>query len=101
MPITPTVAPSPVDGSRRRPAGRGVTGPKFFTNTGPRSAPFLWREACAAIDVLRSPDDLAPIGTARLAGCTASGIAIWEIIVGRAAIPGRRVVLGREFIPRR
>ena len=92
---------SRVEGTRRRPAGRGVTGPKFFTNAGPRSGPFLWRDDCAAIDVLRSRDDVAPIGTARLAGCTDSGIAIWEINIGRAGIPGRWIVLGREFLPRR
>jgi hypothetical protein len=92
---------SPVEGGRREPAGRGVTRPKFFTNAGPRSGPILGREACAAIDVLRSPDDLAPIGTARPAGSTASGIAIWEMIIGHAVLPGSWIVLGREFILRR
>jgi hypothetical protein len=93
--------PSPADGARRRPAGRGVTGPKFFTNANPWSAPFLWRDDCAAIDVLRSPDDSAPIGTARPVGCTESGIAIWEISLAYAKVPGRWIVLGREFLPKR
>jgi hypothetical protein len=51
--------------------------------------------------VLRSPDDFAPIGTARLAGCTTSGIAIWEISLAHAKVPGRWIVLGREFLPKR
>ena len=60
----------------------------------------LWRDGDTTIDVLRHPDDPAPIRTARLAGRTASGIAIWEMIVGHTELPGRWIVLGREFIPR-
>jgi hypothetical protein len=92
---------SPVDGGRRKRAGGDVTGPKFFTSTGPRSGPFLRRDDRLAIDVLRSPDDFAPIGTARLAGCTDGGIAIWEISLADAKVPGRWIVLGREFLPKR
>jgi hypothetical protein len=92
---------SPVDGGRRRPAGGGVAGLGFFTHTGPRSGPILWRDDHAAIDVVRNPDDFAPIGTARPAGRTESGIAIWEIVIGHMALPGRWIVLGREFMPRR
>jgi hypothetical protein len=92
---------SPVDGGRRKPAGGGVNGLKYFTYVGPRSGPILWRDDCAIIDVLRNPSDLAPIGTARLAGRTESGIAIWEIIIGQAAVPGSWIVLGREFLPKK
>jgi hypothetical protein len=92
---------SPVDGGRRKPAGGGDAGLKFFTNVGPRSGPILWRDDCTAVDVLRNPDDLAPIGTARPAGRTESGITIWEIIIGHAELPGRWIVLGREFLPRK
>jgi hypothetical protein len=91
---------TPVDGGRRKPAGGGVAGPKFFTNAGPRSGPILWREDCAAIDVLRGPDDLAPIGMAGPVGCTESGIAIWKIVLGSLELPGRWIVLGREFCRR-
>jgi hypothetical protein len=92
---------SPVDGGRRKPAGGGVTGRKFFTNSGPRSGPILWRDDGAAIDVLRGTGDLAPVGTARSAGRTEGGLARWEIFLGYAAVPGRWIVLGREFLPRR
>jgi hypothetical protein len=91
---------SPVEGGRRKPAGGGVTGPKFFTTAGPRSGPILWRDDGAAIDVLRHPDDLAPIGTARPAGHTKGGLALWEIFLGDAVVPGRWIVLGREFLPK-
>jgi hypothetical protein len=92
---------SPVDGGRRKPAGGGVTGFNYFTDVGPRSGPILWRDDYATIDVLRNAGDFAPIGTARPTGRTESGIAIWEIILGYAKVPGRWIVLGREFLPRR
>jgi hypothetical protein len=90
---------SPVEGSKRKPAGRGVTGPKFFTNAGPRSGPILWRDDCAAIDVLRAPDDPTPIGMAVPAGSTEGGITLWTLTVGDAVLPRRWIVLGREFRP--
>jgi hypothetical protein len=90
---------SPVDGGRWNPAGGRVTGPNYFTYVGPRYGPILWRDDCATIEVLRDPGDLAPIGTARPVGRTEGGIAIWQIIIGQAAVPGRWIVLGREFVP--
>jgi hypothetical protein len=92
---------SPVERGRRKPVGGGVTGRKFFTTAGPRSGPILWRDDGAAIDVLRSPKDLAPIGTARPAGRTEGGLALWEIVLEVVAVPGRWIVLGREFLPKR
>jgi hypothetical protein len=75
---------SPVDGGRKKPAGRGVTRPhrgpiKYLTSAGPESGPILWREDCATIDVLSGAGDDTPIGRARPVGCTESGIAIREI----------------------
>jgi hypothetical protein len=94
-------AASPVEGGRRRPAGGGVAGLKFFTNVGPRSGPILSRDDRATIDVLRGPGDYTPIGTARPAGRTEGGIVIWEISLGHAKVPGRWIVLGREFLPKK
>jgi hypothetical protein len=92
---------SPVEGGRRKPAGGGVTGPRFFTTVGPRSGPILCREDYDTIEVLVDRDDDTPIGTARPVGCIASGILIWEIILQDTKLPGHWIVLGREFIPRR
>jgi hypothetical protein len=73
----------------------------YYTSAGPQSGTILWRNNCPAIDVLRDPGDLAPIGTATRVGSTASGIAIWEIVVGYREVPGRWIVLGREFLLKR
>jgi hypothetical protein len=73
----------------------------YFTNVGPRSGPLLWWGHSVAIDVLERPGDREPIGMARLARGTASGIAIREITIRGKAVPGRWTVLGREFVRRR
>jgi hypothetical protein len=98
--------PSPADGGqegagrrRRRRTGRGPI--KYFTGAGPRSGLFLWREDCAPIDVLSGSGDDTPIGRARPVGGTESGIAIWEICLAYAKVPGRWIVLGGEFLPKR
>jgi hypothetical protein len=73
----------------------------YLTNAGPRSGPILWRDHYDAIDVLVDPEEYTPIGTARPVGCTEGGIAIWDIIIRGAAVPGRWIVLGREFLLKR
>ena len=73
----------------------------YFTNCGPKSGPILWADGYDPIDVLQAPDDRTPIGTARPAEYTMNGIVIWEIFIREVMVPGRWVVLGREFVPRR
>jgi hypothetical protein len=73
----------------------------YYTSAGPMSGTILCWDDHATIDVLRGPGDLAPIGTARRVGQTAGGIAIWEMVIGYTEVPGRWIVLGREFLPRR
>jgi hypothetical protein len=73
----------------------------YFTNAGPKSGPILSRDDCSAIDVLEHPHDRQPIGTARPVEGTGGGIAIWQITIPGKAVPGRWVVLGREFVPRK
>jgi hypothetical protein len=73
----------------------------YYTNAGHTSGAILWGGDRATIDVLRDPGDFTPIGTATQVGQTASGIAIWQIVIGYVAVPGRWIVLGREFLPKR
>jgi hypothetical protein len=70
----------------------------YLTNAGPRFGPILCREGYEAIDVLVAPDDYRPIGTAKPLGCTEGGILIWGITIRGEAVPGRWLVLGREFL---
>jgi hypothetical protein len=72
----------------------------YFTNDGPRSGPILWRSYSDAIDVMPTPADSAPIGMARPVGHTEGGIAIWDIYIRGELVPGRWIVLGRQFLPR-
>jgi hypothetical protein len=73
----------------------------YFTDAGPKSGPIFRGDGCAAIDVARDPDDDTPIGTARPVGCTEAGIVIWDTFIMEVVMPGRWIVLGREFVPRR
>ena len=73
----------------------------YYTSAGPQSGTILWRDDRAAIDVLRDPGDLAPIGTARRVEQTAGGIAVWELVIGYTKVPGRWIVLGGEFLLKR
>jgi hypothetical protein len=71
----------------------------YFTNAGPASGPILRWDYYHAIAVL-GPGDAAPIGTAHPAAYTEGGVVIWEITVRGVALPGRWIVLGREFLPK-
>jgi hypothetical protein len=84
---------------RRIGPGRGPT--VHFPNTGPESGPILWRDGHRPIDVLEHRGDGTPIGTANPVGRTEGGIAIWEIVIRGEGVPGRWIVLGREFRPKR
>jgi hypothetical protein len=71
----------------------------YFTNLGPQSGPILWRDHEGAIGVPASRDEPTPIGMALSAGWTEGGIAIRRLKVHDAAVPGRRIVVRREFRP--
>jgi hypothetical protein len=73
---------------------------RYSTNAGRKSGPILCGDDYDAIDVFRDPDNHTPIGTARPVGRTEGGIVIWEITIRGAGVPGRWIVLGREFLPR-
>ena len=72
----------------------------YFTDVGPPSGPILLRDGHLTIDVFKDPHDAARVGTALPVGSTPGGVAIWEIAIRGVAVPGRWIVLGREFMPR-
>jgi hypothetical protein len=71
----------------------------YFTDAGPESGPILWGAGLGPIKVLDAPDRYLAIGTATPAGQTEGGLALWQLTIGGAALPGRWLVLGREFLP--
>jgi hypothetical protein len=73
----------------------------YFTNAGPKSGPILWRNDHAVIGVLESPDDPGPIGMAAPLARTPDGMALWKLTVRGGVVPGRFIVVDREFYPAR
>jgi hypothetical protein len=73
----------------------------YFANIGPRSGPILGRHRLVAIGVLQAPDDRSPIGMALAIGRDDEDVEVWELTVGDFELPGRWVVVDREFRPAR
>jgi hypothetical protein len=72
----------------------------YFTASGPKTGPYLWRDAWgAAIGVLASRDNRIPIGMALPVGIGAGGVATWRLIVHGTDVPGRWIVIAGEFWP--
>jgi hypothetical protein len=70
---------------------------RYFANVGPDRGPILWRDAKGAIGVLQAPEDHMPIGMALGCGPDGAGVATWSLTVRGADLPGRWVVIDREF----
>jgi hypothetical protein len=68
----------------------------YYTNIGPRSGPILGRHR---LGVLQAPGDRAPIGMALAIGRDDNDLEVWELTVGGVDLPGRWVVVDREFHP--
>jgi hypothetical protein len=71
----------------------------YFTNAGPTTGPILWRDGYAALSELRARDDHRPIGMALEVGWGEGGASLWKLTVHGVEVPGRWIVVGREFWP--
>jgi len=72
----------------------------YFTTSGPRRGPYLWRDAWGSVvTVLESRDNRAPIGVAMPAGIGDGGVATWRLIVRGEDLGGRWIVVAGEFWP--
>jgi hypothetical protein len=71
----------------------------YFANIGPRSGPILGRHHLVAIGVLQAPEDDSPIGVALAVGRGDDEVEVWELTVRGVELPGRWVVVNREFRP--
>jgi hypothetical protein len=73
---------------------------RYCTDVGPVHGPAFYRGAPGHVDILGDPSERAPIGTALCVGVGEGGIALWCLIVGGDAMPGRWILIDREFRPR-
>jgi hypothetical protein len=71
----------------------------YYTDAGPEAGPILWHDDHTVIGVLESPDDPGPIGMAAAVARAEDGVALWKLAVRGAVVPGRWIVVGREFWP--
>ena len=81
---------------------------RYYTNVGPErghvmkgTVPGAKDTVPGAIDVLEALDKPVPIGGALCTGRDAMGIAVWRLVVHNARVPGRWIVVDREFRPKR
>jgi hypothetical protein len=72
---------------------------RYFANAGPERGPLLRDATPSAIGVLETLDQPMPIGLALRVGVDAAGRAVWELVIDDALVPGRWVVIDREFQP--
>jgi hypothetical protein len=72
---------------------------RYLTNVGPDRGPVLSGTVPGAIGVLAALDQPMPIGMALCVGVDAGGRALWTLTVDGDDLPGRWVVVDREFTP--
>jgi hypothetical protein len=73
----------------------------YHANGGPASGFVMFRDAPDAISVLEAADDPTPIGTASYTGRDTAGLAVWRLTIRGTELPGRWIILDREFRPSR
>src|SRR4051812_8493756 len=75
----------------------------FYAAIGPRAGPYLSNDARDFAAIFGVPADTPglrrAIGLARRVGRNADGAAVWELTIHDVEIPGRWVIIDREFVP--
>jgi hypothetical protein len=61
--------------------------------------PVRYGQLPGSIGVLDSPDHPMPIGIASCIGWDRAGLAVWRLTVHDAEVPGRWLIVDREFRP--
>jgi hypothetical protein len=61
--------------------------------------PVKYGHVPGSIGVLQAPDRPMPIGEASCKTWDEKGLAVWTIRIGKQEIPGRWVIVDREFRP--
>ncbi len=71
---------------------------RYFAHISQRG-PVKYDQVPGSIGVLEALDQFMPIGEASRRTWDENGLAVWTIRVGRQEIPGRWVIVDREFRP--
>jgi len=69
----------------------------YSASLGPRRGPLVYNEALLAMRVSRTWRGRGTMGTAVCVGRDEAGVALWELSIGTVELPGRWVVIDREF----
>jgi hypothetical protein len=72
---------------------------RYFANVGPDRGPLLSGTVPGAIGVIEDLDKPMPIGRALRVGADAWCRALWTLSIDGEDLPGRWVVVDREFQP--
>ena len=70
---------------------------RYFARFGPQTGALLYSAALGAIAVLEDPDGPTPIGVATCVRPNIKGHAVCTLNVHEADVPGRWIVIDREF----
>ena len=71
----------------------------YYASIGPRRGPLIYNEALLALQVTRTWRGRGTIGAALCVGRDETGVALWELAIGKVEVPGPWVVVDREFRP--
>jgi hypothetical protein len=75
----------------------GGTARPYYASIGPRRGPLIYSEALLAIGVTKRWQGGAAIGAALCVGRDETAVALWELTIGKVPLPGRWVVIDRQF----
>jgi hypothetical protein len=78
--------------------GKAMAHPTYYTDCFGKG-PVKYRDDIGSIGVLEAPDNHMPIGISNCRTHDKNGLAIWELTVRGAKLPGRWVIVDREFKP--
>ena len=72
--------------------------PRYFAHIS-ALGPIRYGQTPGSIGVLESLDNFMPIGQASCFTHEENGLAVWELSIGGKTIPGRWIIVDREFRP--
>ena len=64
-----------------------------------QKGPIKYGAVPGSIGVLEASDQFMPIGEAHCSAWDETGLAVWTLRIGKQEIPGRWVIVDREFRP--